>query len=392
MSVEVDGRRQRTVLSHAAIIDAAERLFSEGGFHATSLRAIATAIGMSHPGVLKHFPTKSDLLVAVLQKLDSGDVAFSFAPPPDLPRDALVRLLAQHTMQQTAAINLRVLLLGEAGDPAHPAHAYVRGQLEFVEKDLEAALDCDGLALLALWNGLQLIWRYVPALDPVAVAVAHELLPAATGPREAPVVRRTPRAAAPHETREQQIVAAATDAFAQGGYHATSLRDIAATLGLSHGALLYHFPSKVALLTAVLEQRDRDEDLPWQEDADPLDYLMGMYEHALANDSTPGLARVFSMLASEAIDPGHPAHSYFAHRYERVHHELEVVLTSLVASGRARSGFDPALEAWGIIALWDGLALRAFYRDAPGDLPERLLARIDSLLIVKVNHASITSG
>lgn len=393
MTVEADGRRQRTIASRAAIVEAAERLFSQVGFSATSLRAIAAAIGMSHPGVLKHFPTKGALLLAVLQKVDMGDDVFALAVPPELPRAELLHRLVEHTMKQTVAMNLRVILLGEAGDPDHPAHAYVRDQLELVESELGVALNADGVTLLALWNGLQLIWRYVPALDPVAVAVAQVLSPAFEPSRE-----RVPRPPAdvPTElpadaTREQQILAAATKAFALDGFHSTSLRDIAATLGLSHSALLYHFPSKVALLTAVLEQRDRDYSLA-PLSSDPLDYLAGMYDNALHNDSNPGLAQAFSTLATEAVDPGHPAHSYFAERYERVHTELEAVLRSLVASGRARPDVDPAVEAWAVIALWDGLALRGLYRETPSDLPERLLARLQSLLTVRLNHASITPG
>ena len=43
----------------------------------------------------------------------------------------------------------------------------------------------------------------------------------------------------------------ALDLFAEQGYEATSMRDIAAALGLSPGAFYHHFPSKEAVLVAV---------------------------------------------------------------------------------------------------------------------------------------------
>ena len=43
----------------------------------------------------------------------------------------------------------------------------------------------------------------------------------------------------------------ALDLFSEQGYEATSMRDIAAALGLSPGAFYHHFPSKEAVLVAV---------------------------------------------------------------------------------------------------------------------------------------------
>ena len=43
----------------------------------------------------------------------------------------------------------------------------------------------------------------------------------------------------------------ALDLFSEQGYEATSMRDIAAGLGLSPGAFYHHFPSKEAVLVAV---------------------------------------------------------------------------------------------------------------------------------------------
>jgi AcrR family transcriptional regulator len=65
----------------------------------------------------------------------------------------------------------------------------------------------------------------------------------------APPVRRLARA-----ERRQQILHAATRAFARRGFAATGLDDIAAEAGVSHVILYRHFDSKTDLYRAVLER------------------------------------------------------------------------------------------------------------------------------------------
>ena len=65
--------------------------------------------------------------------------------------------------------------------------------------------------------------------------------------------RRLPRA-----ERREQILAAATQAFARAGFAATSLDDLAAEAGVSRAILYRHFDSKTDLYRAVLDRaRDR---------------------------------------------------------------------------------------------------------------------------------------
>lgn len=55
------------------------------------------------------------------------------------------------------------------------------------------------------------------------------------------------------EGTKAQIRAAAIELFAATGYDKTSLREIADRVGITKASLYYHFPSKQALLEAVLE-------------------------------------------------------------------------------------------------------------------------------------------
>lgn len=62
-------------------------------------------------------------------------------------------------------------------------------------------------------------------------------------------VRRLPRA-----QRREQILTAATEAFARTGFAATSLDDIAAQAGITRALLYRHFDSKTDLYQAVLDR------------------------------------------------------------------------------------------------------------------------------------------
>lgn len=60
----------------AAVIDEAERLFLAHGFHETAVSDIAKALELTSNAVTWYFPTKDDLLSAVLQRWTERTLAF----------------------------------------------------------------------------------------------------------------------------------------------------------------------------------------------------------------------------------------------------------------------------------------------------------------------------
>ena len=64
------------------------------------------------------------------------------------------------------------------------------------------------------------------------------------------------------EERRAEIVRAALEVIAERGYRGASLAAVAEKVGLTQQGLLHHFPTKEALLVAVLEERDQWDAVP----------------------------------------------------------------------------------------------------------------------------------
>lgn len=50
-----------------------------------------------------------------------------------------------------------------------------------------------------------------------------------------------------------RILSAALEEFSERGYHATSVRELAERVGVTKTAVLYHFPGKADIVTALAE-------------------------------------------------------------------------------------------------------------------------------------------
>ncbi|MET9231611.1 helix-turn-helix domain-containing protein [Lentzea sp. NPDC003310] len=137
------------------------------------------------------------------------------------------------------------------------------------------------------------------------------------------------------EESRARAVAVATELFALTGFKGTSVAAVAARTGLSQSGLLHHFPSKAALLTAVLEERDRqDGDFLAGGDGPPLGWAAFDALGALVarNSTRPHLVGLFVRLAAEATDPAHPAHAWVLQHYSG----LTRWLTDAVRTGQER--------------------------------------------------------
>ncbi|WP_031087722.1 TetR/AcrR family transcriptional regulator [Streptomyces sp. NRRL WC-3549] len=172
------------------ILDQAMALFGEAGYRGASLRVLATRCGISHPGLLHHFPTKESLLLAVLEHRDEVDGAWlDLGDTTGVRRLRRFAELAALNATRRGIVELFTVVSAEATAADHPAHAYfvrryahsVSGaELAYVQAREEGGLRegvdpaLAGAQLIALMDGLQVQWLLSDgATDMAGVLRAH---------------------------------------------------------------------------------------------------------------------------------------------------------------------------------------------------------------------------
>ena len=173
------GAYAKGVAKREEILEAALAVVAEHGYRKASVREIADAAGLSPAGLLHYFGSKEELFVAILRARDERDEREHDG------EDAITAFLAvmRHNASVPGLVQLYSQLAAEAGDPAHPAHAYFRERTALVEgfsraqvaEDQRAGLiraDLDPAWVIrsvhALADGLQSAWMLDPTLDMVA--------------------------------------------------------------------------------------------------------------------------------------------------------------------------------------------------------------------------------
>jgi DNA-binding NarL/FixJ family response regulator len=158
--------------------------------------------------------------------------------------------------------------------------------------------------------------------------------------------------------REQEIVAAATRVFAEKGYAAASIQDVAEVVGILKGSLYYYFDTK--------------EELLWK-------ILVGVYDEALASldDSlaTGGSAldriRAFALRHIEFCAANRSGISVFLREHESLgdtrrrelderrgayHRQLAAVIADGQREGSVRSEVHPLLATRALLGMATGVA------------------------------------
>ncbi|RWZ46123.1 TetR/AcrR family transcriptional regulator [Labedella phragmitis] len=168
-----------------AIVDAAFDVFASRGYRGGSFREVAERVGMSQTSLLHYFPSKEDLLVAVLARRDDVEPE----PDPDevrcragegargrAARFALsIEAQAEANVGIPGVIELYAVLSGEAVTADHPGREYFVERFENLRRDYVEELTAlrelgvlrDGVdpvraaaSIVALWDGIQLQWLF----------------------------------------------------------------------------------------------------------------------------------------------------------------------------------------------------------------------------------------
>ncbi|WP_330296260.1 TetR/AcrR family transcriptional regulator [Streptomyces sp. NBC_00503] len=170
------------------------------------------------------------------------------------------------------------------------------------------------------------------------------------------------------EERRAEIVRAAVEVIAERGYRGASLGSVAERVGLTQQGLLHYFPTKEALLVAVLQERDRWDTGGGSRPAAGewrLDLLASLVDY---NSMRPGIVQTFSALLGESVTDGHPAREFFTERYAQVRSEMTAVLRGEYGE-RLPSGLTPEQVAPLLVAVLDGLQYQWLLDPESVDMP-----------------------
>ncbi|SDF94156.1 TetR/AcrR family transcriptional regulator [Klenkia brasiliensis] len=177
----------------------------------------------------------------------------------------------------------------------------------------------------------------------------------------------TPRPSARRDLVEAQILEHATRLFAERGFAATSLQDIAEAAGLTRPALYHYVRSKDDLLSRLVEElTEGPADELGRINADtsvpPVQRLRDM-AFAVARNQTRNPERFRLLIRSEAELPAELADVYRRGR-RRVLREFTAVIEEGVQAGQLRPT-DARVAALGIIGMCNWVAW--WHRPGQGD-------------------------
>jgi AcrR family transcriptional regulator len=174
----------------AQIVQAASALFGSRGYRAVTLRDIAEAAGISHQNLLYYFPTKDELLQAVLEERDAA-TSHLFDDVKSLAEWIAIALqVSRANAEAPGLLASFTITTAEATDPEHPAHQYYQNRYELFESHVaplfEAARRAGSVRadidprmatrlLLAIQDGLQLQWLFDKSAVDMHGMLAHAL-------------------------------------------------------------------------------------------------------------------------------------------------------------------------------------------------------------------------
>ena len=121
--------------THAAIVDAAERLFRTLGYQKTTVADIARELRMSPANVYRFFPSKAAINEAICARILAGldEAAWAVARGPGTP-EARVRALFALLQQQTQALFFQERRMHDMVAAALEENwSIVRGHIEIVD-------------------------------------------------------------------------------------------------------------------------------------------------------------------------------------------------------------------------------------------------------------------
>ncbi|WP_165368199.1 TetR/AcrR family transcriptional regulator, partial [Phytoactinopolyspora endophytica] len=170
------------------ILDVATEAFGNRGFRGVSLADIAATVGISQPGLLHHFRSKEELLIAALERRDEDSFRTMAGVFDGTTAVDAILALCLHNAEYPESMRLYAVTAAESIEPDHPAHEFFRKRYARVrssvarriERDRDAGLllpelDPDETAaeIIAMMDGLQVQWLLDPSVDMCAIMAKY---------------------------------------------------------------------------------------------------------------------------------------------------------------------------------------------------------------------------
>ena len=182
--------------------------------------------------------------------------------------------------------------------------------------------------------------------------------------------------------RRAAVLAAARRLFARQGFKGASLASIAQEAGITDAGLIYHFPTKNALLLAVIAEGDREQDeaLAWAQGTRGVQLIERMAEFGADLEADPVLTALDVTLSAEHLADGTEINRYFVERYRRFRTMLAQAFEDARAAGDFAEDCDPQLEAANLTAVLDGLRLQWLLSGGEVSLAKGVRAYVEGVL------------
>lgn len=197
------------------------------------------------------------------------------------------------------------------------------------------------------------------------------------------------------DQRKAQILAVARDVFGRRPYEAVTMREIIAQSGLSTGAVYWYFPSKEAILTALLEDMAAANlavlERLQQEPGPVVARLRAFFDHMASQAQAVSSlyltgAKYRAMLST---DPDTRA------VMERIGAAYRAGLQALIEEGIARGEFRPfapAAVTTALLALYEGIMLLWVAAPATVPLQESLQTAAQLVLAALTGNEGVSEG
>lgn len=196
-----------------------------------------------------------------------------------------------------------------------------------------------------------------------------------------------PRRGRPPTVAVDDIVGVALELFGTRGLRGTSIAAVAERLGITDGGVLHHFPTKGALIEAVLDRAAQFQVAQMRELVAPggLTAIKNMSAWGAVVSQTPELAAFGAVLSTEALLDDSLVRGQVLRRYDAIHDLTTGLIGQGIERGEIRPDVDAEWEARALVAFLDGVRLQWLYSERQLPLAD-IVSRYFDLLVERLTR------